>query len=215
MKIALERAKNARLHILEKMDVIMSTPRETLSEYAPRMVTVDIPIDKIGALIGPGGKNIRALQEETGANVEVDDDGRVYISSTNADSVKAAQEMIAGMNAVPEIGKTYKAKVMRVMTRLGAFVQFMPGKEGLVHISQLDHRRVEKAEDVVKEGDEFDVKVLEIDSQGRVNLSRKALIPRPEGMADEPESLPSQRGGGDYDRGGRGGGGRDRGPRRY
>ena len=215
MKIALERAKNARLHILEKMDAIMSTPRETLSEYAPRMVTVDIPVDKIGALIGPGGKNIRALQEETGANVEVDDDGRVYISSTNADSVEAAKAMIAGMNAVPEIGKTYKAKVMRVMTRLGAFVQFMPGKEGLVHISQLDHHRVEKAEDVVKEGDEFDVKVLEIDSQGRVNLSRKALIPRPEGMADEPDTLPSQRGGGrGDDRGGRGGG-RDRGPRRY
>ena len=102
----------------------------------------------------------------------------------------------------------------RVMTRLGAFVQFMPGKEGLVHISQLDHKRVEKAEDVVKEGDEFDVKVLEIDSQGRVNLSRKALIPRPEGMPDEPEGLPSQRGGGGYDRGGRGGYDRGRPPRR-
>ncbi|MBV9079956.1 MAG: polyribonucleotide nucleotidyltransferase, partial [Elusimicrobia bacterium] len=217
MKVALERAKAARMFILDRMDGTMNSTRGELSQFAPRMETVDIPVDKIGALIGPGGKNIRALQEETGANIEVDDDGRVYISSTNADSVAAAKEMIAGMNAVPEIGKTYKGKVVRIMPRLGAFVSFMPGKEGLVHISQLEHRRVERVEDVCKEGDEFDVKVLEIDSQGRVNLSRKALLPRPEGMPEEPEILPSQRGGGGggrHDRGGRDRGGRG-GGRRY
>ncbi len=209
LKTAVARAQAARMGILDKMDATLAAPKPEMSEYAPRMETVDIPMDKIGALIGPGGKNIRALQEETGANVEVDDDGRVYISSTNAESVAAAKAMVAGMNAVAEVGKVYKAKVMRVMTRLGAFVQFMPGKEGLVHISQLEHRRVEKAEDVVKEGDEFDVKVLEIDSQGRVNLSRKALLPRPEGMPEQEDVLPSQRGGGHGDdRGGRGGGGR-------
>jgi polyribonucleotide nucleotidyltransferase len=185
MKTALAQAREARMHILEHLESVLKGRTLELSPLAPRMITVDIPVDKIGALIGPGGKNIRGLQEETGATIEVDDDGRVYISSTNADSVEAAKVMVEGMSAVPEIGKIYKARVMRIMPRLGAFVQFMPGKEGLVHISQLEHRRVEKVEDVIKEGDEFDVKVTEVDSQGRVNLSRKACLPRPEGMSDE------------------------------
>jgi polyribonucleotide nucleotidyltransferase len=205
MKTALAQAKEARMHILDAMDASMPKANTELSEYAPRMITVDIPVDKIGALIGPGGKNIRSLQEETGATVEVDDDGRVYVSSTNASSVEAAKELIQGVTAVPEIGKTYKAKAVKVMPNLGVFVQFMPGKEGLVHISQLEHRRVERVEDVVKEGDEFNVKVVDIDSQGRVNLSRKALIAPPEGVVVTEEDYKPRRSPGG-DRGGRGGG---------
>jgi polyribonucleotide nucleotidyltransferase len=212
MKTALAQAKEARLHILSHMDTTLKEQREELSEFAPRMITVDIPVDKIGALIGPGGKNIRGMQEETGANIEVDDDGRVYISSTNSESVDAAKIMVEALTAVPEIGKVYKGKVVRIMPKLGAFVQFMPGKEGLVHISQLEYRRVEKVEDVVKEGDEFDVKVTEVDSQGRVNLSRKACLPVPEGVTVTETTFqrpPMRSGGGD-----RGGRGDFRGPRR-
>lgn len=207
MKTAINHARNARLHILDHMEKTISQPKDDLSEFAPRMITVEIPVDKIGALIGPGGKNIRSLQEETGATIEVDDDGRVYISSLNADSVEAAKEMVTGMTAVPEVGKTYHAKAVKIMPNLGVFVQFMPGKEGLVHISQLEFRRVEKVEDVVKVGDEFDVKVTEIDSQGRVNLSRKALLPVPEGMTvTDADFKPRSGGGGGRDRnGGRGG----------
>jgi polyribonucleotide nucleotidyltransferase len=211
LKTALNQAKDARLHILGHMETTLGIVRPDLSEFAPRMVTVEIPMDKIGALIGPGGKNIRALQEETGATIEVDDDGRVYISSLNADSVEAARGMVAGMTAVPEIGKTYHGKVVKIMPGLGAFVQFMPGRDGLVHISQLDHKRVNRIEDVVKEGDEIDVKVMDLDSQGLVNLSRKALLPLPEGMTESFNDYPRGGGGGPRrsgggDRGGRGGG---------
>lgn len=210
MKTALAQARDARMHLLSHMEQTLGVVNPELSEFAPRMVTVEIPMDKIGQLIGPGGKNIRALQEETGATIEVDDDGRVYISSTNADSVEAARGMIAGMTAVPEVGKTYRGKVVKIMPNLGAFVQFMPGRDGLVHISQLDHKRVNRIEDVVKEGEEIEVKVLELDSQGRVNLSRKALLPLPEGMTESFNDYPRggsgpRRGGGDRDRGGRGG----------
>lgn len=181
LKTALAQAKAGRLHILSAMEEVITAPDE-MSEFAPRLETIEIPVDKIGALIGPGGKNIRSLQEETGANVEVDDDGRVFISGENPDSVEAAKALIAGMTAVPEVGKVYKAKAVKIMPNLGVFVEFMPGKEGLVHISQLDFKRVERVEDVVKEGDEFNIKVVEIDSQGRANLSRKACLPVPEGM---------------------------------
>jgi len=217
MKTALAQAKEARMHILDHMDTTLAAARPELSEFAPRMITVDIPVDKIGALIGPGGKNIRALQEETGATIEVDDDGRVYISSINADSVDAARGMVEGMTAVPEIGKTYKSRVVKIMPGLGCFVQFMPGKDGLVHISQLDHKRVAQVEDVVKEGDEFDVKVTGIDSQGRVNLSRKALLPLPEGMTESFNDYARPAGRGGSDRGPRRdfrGGGRGDRPRR-
>jgi len=188
MKTALAQARQARLYILEKMEAVIKTHREQLSSYAPRMVTVNIPVDKIGALIGPGGKNIRAVQEETGATVEVDDDGRVFISSKIADAVEAAKAYVESLTAEVEIGKTYTGKVVRVMSKLGAFVQFLPGKEGLIHISELDWRRVERVEDVLKEGDELQVKVIEVDNQGRINLSRKALLPKPDGVtvdADE------------------------------
>jgi polyribonucleotide nucleotidyltransferase len=216
LKTAVAQAKEARMHILDHMDGVLKAPNE-LSEFAPRMITVDIPVDKIGALIGPGGKNIRGLQEETGATIEVDDDGRVFISSENADAVEAARQYVEGMAAVPEVGKTYKGKVVKVMPNLGAFVEFMPGRDGLVHISQLAWKRVERVEDEVKEGDEIEVKVMELDSQGRVNLSRKALLPVPEGYdasKEAPYRRPERSGG---DRGGRPpfrGGDRGRGPRR-
>lgn len=197
MRTALGRAKNARMHILDHMESTLAQHRSELSPFAPRMITVEIPVDKIGALIGPGGKNIRGLQEETGATIEVDDDGRVYISSQNSESVEAAKTLIEAFSAVPEVGKVYHGKVIRIMPRLGAFVQFMPGREGLVHISELAHQRVERVEDIVKEGDEFEVKVKEIDSQGRVNLSRRALLPVPEGVvparAEDYPRRPPQR----------------------
>ncbi|OVE76551.1 hypothetical protein BVX98_05675 [bacterium F11] len=185
LKVALAQAKEARFHILDAMQAVLSNHRDNLSEFAPRMVTVDIPVDKIGALIGPGGKNIRSLQEDTGATIEVDDDGRVYISSRNSESVEAAKSYVESLSAVAEVGKVYKGKVVKILSKLGAFVQFMPGKEGLVHISELEHRRVERVEDILKEGDELQVKVMEIDGQGRVNLSRKALIPRPDGAPSD------------------------------
>jgi len=125
------------------------------------------------------------MQEETGADIEVSDEGRVYISSENSDSVAAAKELVAGITAVPEVGKIYPARAVKIMPRLGVFVQFMPGKEGLVHISELEHRHVAEVEDVVKEGDEFKVKVVRIDNQGRVNLSRKATLPVPEGFTPD------------------------------
>jgi polyribonucleotide nucleotidyltransferase len=201
MKTAISQARDARVFILEQMESSLSTHRSDLSSFAPRIETVEIPVDKIGALIGPGGKNIRSLQEETGANIEVDDTGKVYISSTNAQAVDAAKTYIQGMTAVPEVGKTYHGRVVKV-AQFGAFVQILPGKDGLVHISQLAHGRVERVEDVVKEGDEIDVKLVEIDSQGRINLSRKALLPLPEGMTEEPAyTRPSSPRG---DRGGRG-----------
>jgi polyribonucleotide nucleotidyltransferase len=201
LRTALTQARDARLHILSIMNKVMPEKRGNLSSYAPRMITIDIPIDKIGALIGPGGKNIRAMQEETGATIEVDDDGRVYISSVNANSVEAAKGMVEGMSVVPEVGKVYKAKAVKVMPNLGVFVQFMPGREGLVHISQLEHRRVERVEDVVKVGDEFEVKVMELDSQGRVNLSRKALLPVPEGVTPQEYRPRPDRPRNDRDRG--------------
>jgi polyribonucleotide nucleotidyltransferase len=157
------------------MNEVLSAPRGDLSQFAPRMIIVKIPTEKIGALIGPGGKNIRRIIEETGAQVDVEDDGSVFISGTDAAGVKRAQSMVGASSAEVEIGKTYTGKVTRIMD-FGAFVEVLPGKEGLVHISQLDTKRVEKVDDVVKEGEEVTVKCVEIDQQGRVNLSRKAVL---------------------------------------
>lgn len=181
----LERAKAARLFILDKMSETIPTFRPELSSFAPRMVVVQIPVDKIGALIGPGGKNIRRIVEQTGAEVEVEDDGSVFISSTDAQAVEAAMGEVKALTVEAEVGKVYKGRVTRIMARLGAFVEIIPGKEGLVHISQLDTRHVERVEDVMKEGDEVEVKCIEIDSQGRINLSRKALL-QPSSGSDEP-----------------------------
>jgi polyribonucleotide nucleotidyltransferase len=210
MKRALEQAKRARLFVLGKMAEALPAPRPELSSRAPRMEVVQIPVAKIGALIGPGGKNIRRIIEESGAQVDVEDDGKVYITASDLSSLETAKHQVESYSAEVEVGKIYKGTVVRIMPKLGAFVEVMPGKDGLVHISQLDVNRVERVEDAVKVGDEIDVKVIEVDSQGRVNLSRKAVL-KPGSELESP--LPSQRGSGrgpDDRRGGRD----DRPPRR-
>lgn len=205
MKRALEQAKRARLFVLGKMAESLAAPRPDLSPRAPRMEVVQIPVAKIGALIGPGGKNIRRIIEESGAQVDVEDDGKVYITASDLSSLETAKHQVESYSAEVEVGKIYKGTVVRIMPKLGAFVEVMPGKDGLVHISQLDVNRVERVEDAVKVGDEIDVKVIEVDSQGRVNLSRKAVL-KPGSELESP--LPSQRGSGrgpDDRRGGRDG----------
>lgn len=175
MAEALEQARAGRMHILGIMEQALAAPRPDLSDFAPRMATVMIPQNKIGELIGPGGKNIRRIQEDTGVDIDVEDDGRVFISSADKNAVERAKEMVEYIAADVEVGKTYKGKVTRILN-FGAFVEILPGKEGLVHISQLAEQHVKKVEDVVHEGDEVTVKVVEIDNQGRVNLSRKAVL---------------------------------------
>jgi len=175
---ALEKAKRARLHILDIMLKPMPQPREELSKYAPRIITVQIPPDKIGDLIGPKGKTIRAIQEQTGAEINVDDSGMVTISSVG-DGGERARDIIAGMIQTPEVGKIYEGFV-KSTTAFGAFVEILPGVEGLLHISELQHGRTERTEDVVKKGDKVRVKLLEVDERGRMRLSRKALLDKPE-----------------------------------
>jgi len=175
METALEQAKAGRMHILGKMNAVISTPRTDISQYAPRLTTIKVPIDTIGAIIGPGGKNIRAIVQASGAEINIEDDGSVVIAATTVESANIAISMIQGISASPEIGKIYKATVKKIMD-FGAFVEILPGKEGLVHVSQLDTKRVEKVADHFKVGDQFEVKLLEIDDKGRLNLSRKAVL---------------------------------------
>ena len=172
MKKALEQAKLGRAFILSKMTESLAKPRQELSQFAPRVITLTVPIDKIGMVIGPGGKNIKRIIEDTGVQVDIEDDGRVFITGADVKGAERAKSIIEGMTAEAVVGKTYLGKVTRLMN-FGAFVEIMPGKEGLVHISQLADHRVAKVEDVVKVGDEIKVKVVEIDEQGRINLSKK------------------------------------------
>jgi len=214
LREALEQARVARMKLLEHILSTLPASRPELSVHAPRMIAVQIPVDKIGALIGPGGKNIRRIIEETGAEVEVEDDGQVYISSIDSVAVERAKEQVVGLTAVAEIGKIYKGRVTRIMG-IGVFVEILPGKEGLIRMNQLSDKFVEKAEDFCKEGEEMEVKVLDVDMQGRINLSRKAVT-HP-GSENEPRREGAGAGrGGPGGPGGRGGfgGGRDRGPRR-
>ncbi len=176
MSQALKDAHEARLHILGEMHKCLAEPRKELSQYAPKMSTIQIPVSKIGALIGPGGKIIKKLQEDTGANIEVNDEGLVFVSAMDQESGQAAVDLIAGMMAEPEVGKRYKGLVKRI-TDFGAFVEILPNKEGLLHISELDHKRVRAVSDVIQEGEEIEVEVLEVDERaGRIRLSRKALL---------------------------------------
>jgi polyribonucleotide nucleotidyltransferase len=149
--------------------------RKDISSLAPKISIIQIPTDKIKYVIGPGGKVIKKIIEDTKAEINIEDDGKVFVSGPNQESVNAALEMIGYLTADAEIGRNYNGKVTRLMN-FGAFVEILPGKEGLVHISQLAEGRTEKVEDVVKEGDEIEVKVVEIDSMGRINLSRKAVL---------------------------------------
>jgi polyribonucleotide nucleotidyltransferase len=175
MAEAVEKARVARLAILAEMAKTISEPRKELSKYAPRIEIVKINPEKIGALIGPGGKNIKKLVEESGCEIDIQDDGTVNIFSVSAEGMKIAKDAIVGMSAEAEIGKIYRGKVVTVK-EFGAFVEFLPGKDGLVHISELANFRVKKTEDVVKVGDDISVKCLGVDEKGRVRLSRKAAM---------------------------------------
>ncbi|HXG70003.1 MAG TPA: polyribonucleotide nucleotidyltransferase, partial [Gemmatimonadaceae bacterium] len=180
VKEALAQAKDGRLHILKEMAKSLSAPRGDLSAYAPRIVTMMINPEKIGDLIGPKGKTIRGIQDETGAELTVDDTGLVTIAAVGGEAMERARQMIQALTAEPIIGDTYEGMV-KSTTAFGAFVEIMPGTEGLVHISELKHGRTEKTEDVVKKGDRVKVKLLERDERGRLRLSMKALTPKPEG----------------------------------
>ena len=171
---ALDKAKTARLHILDIMQQAMPEPRSQLSKYAPRILTIQIRPDKIGDLIGPKGKTIRGIQEQTGAQINVEDTGVVTISGVG-EAAERARDMVSGLMQEPEVGRVYEG-VVKSTTAFGAFVEIIPGVEGLLHISELQHGRTEKTEDVVKKGDHLKVKLLEVDERGRMRLSRKALI---------------------------------------
>jgi polyribonucleotide nucleotidyltransferase len=175
LKQALAQAKEGRLFILGKMAEAIVEPRKELSPFAPRIITFEIDPDRIRDVIGPGGKMIRKIVEETGAEIDIEDDGRVFIAAVDVNAGTKAEEMIKRLTSDVEVGALYMGKVTRLMN-FGAFVEVLPGKEGLVHISQLAKERVAKVEDVVNVGDEIMVKVVEIDKQGRVNLSRKAVL---------------------------------------
>jgi polyribonucleotide nucleotidyltransferase len=175
MAKALEQARHGRMHILDKMAEALPAPRAELSSYAPRLTTLKIPVDSIGAVIGPGGKNIRQIVKDSGAEVNIEDDGTVVVAATSKESADKAIDAITRITAVPEVGQVYHSTVKKVMD-FGVFVEFLPGKEGLVHVSQLDTKRVNKPSDVVKVGDQFDVKIIDKDEQGRFKLSRKVLM---------------------------------------
>ena len=237
IKDALSQAREARLYILDRMSETISETRSDLSPYAPRMVRISIPVDKIGAVIGPGGKTIRGITEATGATVDIMDDGTVIIGSSDGEASKKAIETIQNLTKDVKVGEVYTGKVVKI-TSFGAFVEILPGKDGMVHISELADYRVPSVEDVVQVGEEITVVVLDVDPTGRVKLSRRALLKsddQPEGggpggsqppsdhRRDDAGERPGQPGGGpsyspgrpDGDRGGyrpRGpGGGRDRG----
>ncbi|MDD4600944.1 Polyribonucleotide nucleotidyltransferase [bioreactor metagenome] len=172
---ALEQAKKGRQHILGKMLAVISEPRPELSPYAPRIITMEIDPDKIRDVIGPGGKTIKKIIDETGVTIDIEDDGKVFIAAVDEEAAQKAVRIIEALVKDVEVGRIYLGKVTRLMN-FGAFVEILPGKEGLVHISQLALERVGKVEDVVKVGDEIMIKVTEIDRQGRINLSRKELL---------------------------------------
>jgi polyribonucleotide nucleotidyltransferase len=184
LRKALQQAKDGRFHIIDKMKETLAEPRKELSQYAPRIITMKIRPDRIRDLIGTGGKNIRQIVAETGVNIDVEDDGTVLIASTDLEAADRAIAMVKWLTEEAEIGRIYMGTVKKVVD-FGAFVEILPGTEGLVHISQLDTQRVAKVTDVVKEGDQIPVKVIEIDSNGKIRLSRKDAL-----GADVPKNSP-------------------------
>ncbi|MEG0180527.1 MAG: polyribonucleotide nucleotidyltransferase, partial [Peptostreptococcaceae bacterium] len=179
LSTALKQAKVGRIHILNEMRKTIDAPKPELSKYAPKIVIMNINPDKIRDVIGPGGKIITKIIDETGVKIDIEQTGEVFISGIDAEMIAKAQELIHNIVVEAEVGQTYTGKVTRIMN-FGAFVEILPGKEGLLHISHIAHERVNKVEDVLNVGDEVTVKVSEIDEKGRVNLSRKALLPKPE-----------------------------------
>jgi len=176
MRVALEQARRGRIHIIEKMEAVLPAPRQELSRWAPRIITLMINPEDIGTVIGPGGKMIRRIIEETGATIDIEDDGTVLIGSVEGAGGEAARDWIIKLVKRIEVGALYTGRVTRIIP-MGAFVEVLPGKEGMVHISQLENRRVEKVEDVVSVGQTVLVKVREIDERGRVNLTMKGVTP--------------------------------------
>lgn len=220
---ALDQAREGRLHILGKMNEVLAQPRPELSKHAPRITTVKVKPDQIRLIIGPGGKTIKGIIDQTGVAIDVEDDGTVNIASSDSDAVNKALAIIKGLTAEPEVGAVYKGTVQRI-TDFGAFIEILPGTDGLLHVSEMAHTRVERVTDVMKEGDEVEVKVIEVGRDGKIRLSRRELLPLPEGeegdrakarmMASREGGAPPSRGGGGRDRGPRrDGGGGDRGPR--
>jgi len=175
IKEALSQAREGRLHILGVMEKTIDRPRPELSVYAPRIIILKIRPDKIGEVIGPGGKMIRNIIEQTGAKIDIEDDGTIFIASPDQKAAEGAQNLILKLVEEPEVGKIYDGKVKKIMP-FGAFVEFLPGQEGLIHISELDHKRVYRVEDILKMGDEVKVKIIGIDPDGKVKLSRKACL---------------------------------------
>jgi polyribonucleotide nucleotidyltransferase len=222
---ALAQAKAGRLHILEKMTEALAAPRPSISSYAPRILTIKIPVDKIRDVIGPGGKMIRSIVERTGCKIDVEDDGRVSIASVDESAARKAIAIIEELTATAELNKTYLGKVVRVVD-FGAFVEILPGTDGLLHVSEMAAHRVQDVRSEVKEGDQVLVKVVNIDPSGKIRLSRKALLAEAEGGAPAEAAAAAaggRPGGGEHRGAGehRGGGGehrghrdRDRGPRR-
>ena len=213
MRQALEQARQARLYILDKMLEVIPTSRPALKPHAPRITVVHIPVEKIGAVIGPGGKTIRSIQDETGAKIDIGEDGSVFIATSDAEAARRAVERVEAITETPVIGRIYTGRVVRT-TEFGAFVEILPGIDGMVHISQLDTERVNKVEDVVRVGDELTVMITDIDPQGKIRLSRQAVL---EGWTPEEAKMRDSRrsgGGGRPPFGGRPGGrGGDRGDR--
>ncbi|HEU5098820.1 MAG TPA: polyribonucleotide nucleotidyltransferase, partial [Roseiflexaceae bacterium] len=203
MREAFAQAREGRLHILNKMTAVMPAPRQELSTFAPRIITLQINPEKIGALIGPGGKTIRSITESTGATIDVEDDGRVFVATADGEAAKQAVAMIEALTREIKVGEVFLGKVVRIMP-FGAFVNLVPGKDGMVHVSELDTQRVENVEDVVKLGDEVNVMVIGVEpGTGKVSLSRRAIL-----TGESPEDRRAAGAG----RGLRDGG--DRGPRR-
>jgi polyribonucleotide nucleotidyltransferase len=189
---ALGRARDARHAILEQMDAVLAKPRPELSPYAPRILITYIDVDKIGTVIGPGGKMVRRIIAETGVEIDIEDDGKVTIASPDEEAARKALEIVKSLATDPEIGAVFKGRVTRLM-KFGAFVEILPGVEGMIHISELDHKRVNRVEDAVRVGDEVEVKVVEIDEMGRVNLSRKACLPGGDGRPPREGPPPRRR----------------------
>jgi polyribonucleotide nucleotidyltransferase len=220
MERALEQAKDGRLHILGKMLETLPAPRPELSEFAPRITTLKIRPDQIRIVIGSGGKTIKGITEQTGCTINIEDDGTVAIASEDAAAVQRAIQIIQGLVEEPEVGKVYKGIVRRIVD-FGAFVEILPNTEALLHVSEIAHTRTERVEDVLHEGDEIEVKVISVERDGKIRLSRRALLPVPEGMEPRgPGGGPGSGGGErrdggrprdrDRPRGGGGGRGRDR-----
>jgi polyribonucleotide nucleotidyltransferase len=207
---ALQQAKDGRLYILDKMEAVISAPRPEINKYAPRILTIQIPVDKIREVIGPGGKVIRGLVEKTGCKIDVEDTGRINIASSNLEKAEACKRAIEEITAVPEVNKTYLGTVQRIAD-FGAFVEIMPGTDGLLHVSEIADYRVRDVRDELTEGQQLLVKVINVDPSGKIRLSRKAVLKDERGESGENGEGDGEERQPDFNR--EGGDGDDRPPR--